>query len=69
MSLGVRVLMFMVKLPVYGAHYWLIKAHVECHIIRSALLARLLLKYGGSIVMGGLSQLTLGVCLTLVCVF
>lgn len=68
MSLGIRVLMFMVKLPVYRGHYWLIKAHVECHIIRSALLAGLLLKYGRSIVIGGISLFSLGLCLTVVCV-
>ena len=40
-------LVFMVKLPVYGVHLWLPKAHVEAPVSGSILLAGLLLKLGG----------------------
>nr|YP_010555887.1 NADH dehydrogenase subunit 4 [Marcia recens]UYR95119.1 NADH dehydrogenase subunit 4 [Marcia recens] len=42
MSLG-----FIVKLPVYGVHGWLPKAHVEAPLSGSMLLAGILLKFGG----------------------
>nr|YP_009422193.1 NADH dehydrogenase subunit 4 [Ruditapes decussatus]AJY78598.1 NADH dehydrogenase subunit 4 [Ruditapes decussatus] len=42
MSLG-----FIVKLPVYGVHGWLPKAHVEAPLSGSMLLAGVLLKFGG----------------------
>nr|YP_003934257.1 NADH dehydrogenase subunit 4 [Paphia euglypta]ADB03055.1 NADH dehydrogenase subunit 4 [Paphia euglypta] len=42
MSLG-----FLVKLPVYGVHGWLPKAHVEAPLSGSMLLAGILLKFGG----------------------
>lgn len=41
------VLGFIVKLPVYGVHMWLPKAHVEAPLGGSILLAGLLLKLGG----------------------
>jgi len=41
------VFCFLVKLPVYGVHLWLPKAHVESPIVGSMLLAGILLKLGG----------------------
>ena len=40
------VLPFLVKLPVFGLHFWLPKAHVEASTSGSIILARLLLKLG-----------------------
>jgi len=36
-----------VKLPVYGVHLWLPKAHVEAPVVGSIILAGILLKLGG----------------------
>nr|BAO84676.1 NADH dehydrogenase subunit 4 [Foetorepus altivelis] len=41
------VLAFLVKLPLYGVHLWLPKAHVEAPIAGSMVLAAILLKLGG----------------------
>ena len=41
------VFAFMVKLPVYGFHLWLPKAHVEAPVSGSIILAGVLLKLGG----------------------
>lgn len=41
------LLPFLVKLPIYGAHYWLPKAHVEAPTSGSIILAGILLKLGG----------------------
>lgn len=38
---------FLVKLPIYGVHLWLPKAHVEAPVYGSMLLAGVLLKLGG----------------------
>nr|YP_097177.1 NADH dehydrogenase subunit 4 [Aneides hardii]AAU20614.1 NADH dehydrogenase subunit 4 [Aneides hardii] len=38
---------FMVKMPLYGAHLWLPKAHVEAPVAGSMILAAILLKLGG----------------------
>ncbi|MEX5585817.1 proton-conducting transporter transmembrane domain-containing protein [Pseudomonas lurida] len=38
---------FMVKIPLYGLHLWLPKAHVEAPIAGSIVLAAILLKLGG----------------------
>lgn len=38
---------FLAKLPIYGAHLWLPKAHVEAPVRGSMILARVLLKLGG----------------------
>ncbi|YP_004285823.1 NADH dehydrogenase subunit 4 (mitochondrion) [Channa argus] len=41
------LLAFMVKMPLYGVHLWLPKAHVEAPIAGSMVLAAVLLKLGG----------------------
>nr|BBI37542.1 NADH dehydrogenase subunit 4 [Trimma grammistes] len=41
------LLAFLVKLPLYGVHLWLPKAHVEAPIAGSMVLAAILLKLGG----------------------
>nr|YP_009519892.1 NADH dehydrogenase subunit 4 [Diploderma flaviceps]ART66038.1 NADH dehydrogenase subunit 4 [Diploderma flaviceps] len=41
------ILAFLVKLPLYGLHLWLPKAHVEAPIAGSMVLAAVLLKLGG----------------------
>lgn len=41
------VMAFMVKFPIYGAHLWLPKAHVEAPVSGSMILAGVLLKLGG----------------------
>nr|QDX07562.1 NADH dehydrogenase subunit 4 [Callopanchax monroviae] len=38
---------FLIKMPLYGAHLWLPKAHVEAPIAGSMVLAAILLKLGG----------------------
>nr|ANC49753.1 NADH dehydrogenase subunit 4 [Petaurista elegans caniceps] len=41
------IIAFMVKMPLYGFHLWLPKAHVEAPIAGSMILAAILLKLGG----------------------
>nr|WCO09286.1 NADH dehydrogenase subunit 4 [Lates calcarifer] len=41
------MLAFLVKLPLYGVHLWLPKAHVEAPVAGSMILAAVLLKLGG----------------------
>lgn len=41
------MLAFLVKMPLYGVHLWLPKAHVEAPIAGSMVLAAVLLKLGG----------------------
>nr|AJD00128.1 NADH dehydrogenase subunit 4 [Physignathus cocincinus] len=41
------IMAFMVKMPLYGIHLWLPKAHVEAPIAGSMVLAAILLKLGG----------------------
>nr|AKR07207.1 NADH dehydrogenase subunit 4 [Symphurus orientalis] len=41
------ILAFLVKLPLYGVHLWLPKAHVEAPVAGSMILAAVLLKLGG----------------------
>jgi len=44
---GFTILGFLVKVPIYGLHVWLPKAHVEAPLSGSMLLAGVLLKLGG----------------------
>ena len=41
------IVAFLVKLPIFGVHIWLPKAHVEAPVIGSIFLAAILLKIGG----------------------
>lgn len=41
------VLGFLIKVPLFGGHKWLTKAHVEAPVVGSMILARVLLKLGG----------------------
>jgi NADH-quinone oxidoreductase subunit M len=41
------LLVFLVKLPAYGLHFWLPMAHVEAPTFGSIVLAGILLKLGG----------------------
>lgn len=41
------MLAFLVKIPLYGVHLWLPKAHVEAPVAGSMVLAAVLLKLGG----------------------
>nr|YP_009681751.1 NADH dehydrogenase subunit 4 [Eustenogaster scitula]ARO89846.1 NADH dehydrogenase subunit 4 [Eustenogaster scitula] len=41
------IMAFMVKVPIYLIHYWLLKAHVEAPVYGSMMLAGILLKLGG----------------------
>jgi len=43
----ITILAFLIKIPIYGFHLWLPKAHVEAPIAGSMLLAAILLKLGG----------------------
>lgn len=40
------ILAFLIKLPIYGVHLWLPKAHVEAPVAGSMVLAGVLLKLG-----------------------
>nr|YP_654159.1 NADH dehydrogenase subunit 4 [Paradactylodon mustersi]ABC56121.1 NADH dehydrogenase subunit 4 [Paradactylodon mustersi] len=44
---GACLIAFLVKMPLYGMHLWLPKAHVEAPIAGSIILAAVLLKLGG----------------------
>merc|ERR1712133_341755 len=43
-GLGFRSITFFAKLPAYGSHHWLPKAHVECLALGSLIFAGILLK-------------------------
>lgn len=47
LSAGLRIFfMFLIKMPIWGFHFWLPKAHVEASVQGSILLASLVLKMG-----------------------
>nr|WGM81300.1 NADH dehydrogenase subunit 4 [Margaritifera falcata] len=62
-------LAFLVKLPIYGFHLWLPKAHVEAPVAGSMILAGVLLKLGGYGLIRFFSILSLSSCLTVSVVF
>lgn len=41
------IIRFLIKIPIFGLHFWLPKAHVDAPIRRSIVLAGIILKYGG----------------------
>nr|YP_009726148.1 NADH dehydrogenase subunit 4 [Holothuria pervicax]QHR85450.1 NADH dehydrogenase subunit 4 [Holothuria pervicax] len=43
----ITILAFLIKMPIYGFHLWLPKAHVEAPVAGSMILAAILLKLGG----------------------
>nr|QUL61391.1 NADH dehydrogenase subunit 4 [Actinopyga echinites] len=43
----VTIIAFLIKMPIYGFHLWLPKAHVEAPVSGSMILAAILLKLGG----------------------
>nr|QWE50461.1 NADH dehydrogenase subunit 4 [Actinopyga lecanora] len=43
----ITIIAFLIKMPVYGFHLWLPKAHVEAPVSGSMILAAILLKLGG----------------------
>nr|QXQ00028.1 NADH dehydrogenase subunit 4 [Phyrella fragilis] len=43
----ITIIAFLIKMPIYGFHLWLPKAHVEAPIAGSMILAAILLKLGG----------------------
>lgn len=43
----ITIVAFLVKMPIYGFHLWLPKAHVEAPVAGSMILAAILLKLGG----------------------
>lgn len=44
---SLSIIAFLVKMPIYGFHLWLPKAHVEAPVAGSMILAAILLKLGG----------------------
>ena len=44
---ALSIVAFLIKMPIYGFHLWLPKAHVEAPVAGSMILAAILLKLGG----------------------
>jgi NADH-ubiquinone oxidoreductase chain 4 len=57
------ILAFLIKLPIYGVHLWLPKAHVEAPVAGSMILAGVLLKLGAYGLLRSLHFLNLKFCL------
>jgi len=63
------VLTFFSKLPMYGLHYWLPKAHVECYVVGSVVLAGLLLKLGVPAIRSGVEIVLFGLLATVLALY
>lgn len=68
-GLGFRVITFFAKLPAYGFHHWLPKAHVECMALGSSILAGILLKLGSFSILRHKVFFFLGGLLCLKCLY
>lgn len=56
------ILAFVIKLPIYGVHLWLPKAHVEAPVAGSMVLAGILLKLGAYGLVRSLHFINLDMC-------
>lgn len=68
-GLGFGCVTFFAKLPVYGFHHWLPKAHVECLALGSSILAGILLKLRSFSILGHKIFFFLGGLLCLKCLY